>query len=471
MKLENVVLKDLKTSGEIWRTIVELTNTPSRTGKIAILQKQYEKGNTLFRFTLNTVFNNAVNFGIVLKSDEWMGFVNTQSDATFDVRTIQFLIDLAHDEFTRKQALFEFEQIAKTLGYDSLRLLVAIINKDLQGAGINISTINKVFKGLIPAFPYMRCSLPTQVDLHLMEWDSGVLAQEKADGMFVNINVFGDGVKLLSRQGTEIPLERLGHDMEYLWSALPKGYQVHGEMLAKDPAGRIAKREIGNGIFNSICKGGSMPEGWTTLFRVWDAIPLICAEPKERYSLPYVDRFKELLKCIRKQERSLGVTYSNIEPIETKVCFSLHEAMAFYHLMLSRGKEGVVLKNPTAIWRDGTSKEQVKLKLELDCDLKVIGFEEGEGKFAGTLSSLLCESSDKMLCTSVSGFNDKMRKEIWENRSDYLDKIVTVRFNDIMQKEGEVASLFLPRFVEFRDDKILADSFRRIVEIKGDAVK
>ena len=55
--------------------------------------------------------------------------------------------------------------------------------------------------------------------------------------------------------------------------------------------------------------------------------------------------------------------------------------------MLSRGKEGVVLKNPTAIWRDGTSKEQVKLKLELDCDLKVIGFEEGEGKFAGTLSS------------------------------------------------------------------------------------
>ncbi|WP_418625471.1 hypothetical protein [Sutterella wadsworthensis] len=76
-----------------------------------------------------------------------------------------------------------------------------------------------------------------------------------------------------------------------------------------------------------------------------------------------------------------------------------------------------------------------------------------------------------MLCTSVSGFNDKMRKEIWENRSNYLDKIVTVRFNDIMQKEGEVASLFLPRFVEFRNDKILADSFRRIVEIKSDAVK
>lgn len=471
MKLENVVLNDLKTSGEIWRTIVELTNTPSRTGKIAILQKQYEKGNTLFRFTLNAVFNNAVNFGIVLKNDEWMGFVNTQSNATFDVHTIQFLIDLAHDEYTRKQALFEFEQIAKTLGYDSLRLLVAIINKDLQGAGINVSTINKVFKGLIPAFPYMRCSLPTQVDLHLMEWNAGVLAQEKADGMFVNINVFVDGVKLLSRQGTEIPLEFLGNDARYLWSLLPKDHQVHGEMLAKDPAGRVVKREIGNGIFNSISKGGSMPDGWTILFRVWDAIPLVCVEPKGRYSRPYAYRFKELVHYIRKQEFSLGIADSNIEPIETKVCYSLHEAMAFYRLMLSCGKEGAVLKNPTAIWRDGTSKEQVKLKLELDCDLKVVGFEEGEGKFAGTLGSLLCESSDRMLCTSVSGFNDKMRKEIWENRSNYLDKIVTVRFNDIMQKEGEVASLFLPRFVEFRNDKILADSFRRIVEIKSDAVK
>lgn len=96
---------------------------------------------------------------------------------------------------------------------------------------------------------------------------------------------------------------------------------------------------------------------------------------------------------------------------------------------------------------------------------------KAKASFAGTLGSLLCESSDKMLCTSVSGFNDKTRNEIWKNQSDYLDKIVTVRFNDIMQKEGEVASLFLPRFVEFRDDKILADSFRRIVEIKGDAVK
>ena len=54
----------------------------------------------------------------------------------------------------------------------------------------------------------MRCSLPTQVNLKDLEWSVGVFAQEKADGMFVNINVFPDGVKLLSRQGTEIPIEK-----------------------------------------------------------------------------------------------------------------------------------------------------------------------------------------------------------------------------------------------------------------------
>ena len=134
------------------------------------------------------------------------------------------------------------------------------------------------------------------------------------------------------------------------------------------------------------------------------------------------------------------------------------------------GKEGVVLKNPTAIWKDGTSKEQIKMKLVCDCDLKVVGFDEGEGKYLGNLGSVVCESSDGMLRTNVSGFNDKTRSEIWKHREDYLGKIITVKFNDVMIKEGQKASLFLPRFVEFRDDKSESDTLEQILNSRNKAI-
>ena len=61
----------------------------------------------------------------------------------------------------------------------------------------------------------------------------------------------------------------------------------------------------------------------------------------------------------------------------------------------------------------------------------------------------------------VSGF--QTRTEIWAARDQYQNKVVTVKANDILSK-GEVSSLFLPRFVEIRDDKQTGDTFDRVIE-------
>ena len=110
------------------------------------------------------------------------------------------------------------------------------------------------------------------------------------------------------------------------------------------------------------------------------------------------------------------------------------------------------------------------MKMALDCDLVVKGFLEGEGKFEGNLGALMCESSDGWLKTNISGFNDAMRREIWDHKDDYLGKIVTVRFNDVMVKEGQPAALFLPRFIEFREDKLDADDLNRILATQKQAI-
>lgn len=468
-----VTTADLNTSANVWKHIKMIASVSGRKEKINLLEDIWKTSNTLFPWTMKMVFDNTINFGIVIKADEWAKYDGNFDGRSFGVDTIHFLLKLKIGDYTRTEALYQFGRVAEPLDPDSLRLLVGIINKDIS-AGINTSTVNKVFKSLIPTFPYMRCSLPTDADLNKFEWDVGVYAQEKADGMFVNINVTGDVVTLMSRQGTIIPIEKFGEAAKHLHLVLPFGNQIHGEIIVKDPDGRVAPREIGNGMINSVCKGGDFPLGWTPLFRVWDCIPLAAVQSKGKYTSPYRKRFEALREYIKtaifRYKTKEGIDIKCVEPIETRIVHSREDAMAFYRYMVTQGKEGAVIKNPSAIWRDGTSREQIKLKLECDCDLKIVGYDEGEGKFKGTLGSLICETSDGLLRTNISGFNDETRNAIWKNREYYLDKVITVRFNDVMQKEGQPASLFLPRFVEFRDDKIEADSLNRVIYSKNKAI-
>jgi ATP-dependent DNA ligase len=98
----------------------------------------------------------------------------------------------------------------------------------------------------------------------------------------------------------------------------------------------------------------------------------------------------------------------------------------------------------------------------MECDLEIIAVEEGTGKYAGKLGAVVCatRSEDgKRLTVSVgSGFNDAHRDNLWSIRDSLIGKIVAVKYNmRIKNKVGE-ESLFLPIFVEVRDDKDVADS-------------
>jgi hypothetical protein len=73
------------------------------------------------------------------------------------------------------------------------------------------------------------------------------------------------------------------------------------------------------------------------------------------------------------------------------------------------------------------------------------------------LGAIVCESSDGILRVSVgSGFSEEQRKQYWGE--NILDKIVAVKYNmRSVDKQGK-QSLFLPVFIELRNDKEVADS-------------
>lgn len=452
-------------SNDILKAIDTIAAHPGKKDKERLV-KEYGEASPEFKRVLVAALDPMVTYGMknVPERD------NTASDgAVWDESIWSALDRLASRALTGNAARDVVWALMNTLSADSAELLKRVIKKDLR-AGFGDNTVNKVFKGLLPEFPYMRCSLPKHVKLQEWDWAEGVISQEKADGMFVNVTREGPGVvTFTSRQGTEIPFPEGTPVAVAAAEVLADHTQTHGELLVVDPGGEVCAREIGNGMLNSFTQGGALDEGYRIVLHVWDQIPLSVVQPKGRHATHYVERLRALIAQLKR-----GAMHSAfLSLIDTRIVRSYEEALDHYREYLAKGKEGTVIKLKSAIWRDGTSKEQIKMKLEAECELRVVGFEPGNGKNAGTFGSLICLSECTQLEVCVSGISDALRLEIHNNRDAWLDSIITVRSNSIMKpsKVGKPYSLFLPRFVERRHDKTKADNLVRIREQFDNAIK
>lgn len=356
------------------------------------------------------------------------------------------------------------------------QLLVRIIRKDLR-AGFTDGTINRVFKGTIPEFPYMRCSLPDKSDMPKWNWADGIISQEKADGMFTNVNKDEKGnVWLTTRQGSPIPLDNLELLESAVVAALKPGTQSHGEMTVyKD--GVVLPREVGNGMLNSVLNGGTLDEGCYARLDLWDQIPLSAVQPKGKYPVPYKERLRALLAQLGAPEAQHPLVKKHIGLVPTKMIKGKAAAYAHYRDLLKLGKEGTICKHPDAIWKDGTSKEQVKLKLEVDVDLRVVQVLPGTPgtKNEGRAGSIQCETDCGKLQVNVAVKNEAMRDQIDQDWEAWPGRIMVVRANSIMtpSDSDEAHSLFLPRFVEAgaRTDKEVADDLETVKAIFRNAVE
>lgn len=378
---------------------------------------------------------------------------------TFGQPELDLLDRLSSREITGNEALAQIEAHLISLDAVSREILKRIIEKNLK-AGIGDTSVNKVRPGLIPVFPYMRCSLPKDSNIHKWDWTEGVYSQEKADGMFANATTDEfSRVTFSSRQGNPFPRGALV-ELEDTFKDLGVSHmQMHGELLVYEN-GELLPREKGNGILNSLLQGGDLPRYHRVAYEAWDMIPAEQAVDGGKYEVPYWVRIQRLRDVVQ------GSTSNCLQVIETETVFHHAEAMAHYKRKLAQGREGTILKHANAIWRDGDSKDQVKFKLEVDVDLKIVGFLPGEGKNEATFGSIVCRTEDDLLEVSVSGFTDAKRKEIHEQRESIVGKIMAVRANQVMTPSGEskVHSLFLPRHVEIRSDKKQADTLQRVLD-------
>lgn len=354
---------------------------------------------------------------------------------------------LSTREVTGNAAIEYLTKLFSSLTEDDAKVLERIIQKDLK-CGVQVSTANAVWTGLVHEYPVMLCSPFEEKLVNKIKFPAYV--QLKMDGMRFNAIVKDGKCEFRSRNGKEIQL--LGNlEQEFIALADGKNVVFDGELLVNDK-GVVLDRQTGNGILNKANKGTiSDLDARKVHATIWDIIPYDeFTAGKGKYD--YHTRFSVL--------ESLSLP-KKIHLVESTVVADLEHAQTIFEKYLAEGQEGIILKDMNGIWEDKRSKGQIKFKGELECDLRIVGVQMGTGKYDGMLGAILCESADGVIKVSVgSGFSDEQRKELIKQK--LLDKIAAIKYNMRIKNKAGEESLFLPIVLEIRDDKEVADSSKDI---------
>lgn len=387
----------------------------------------------------------------------------------YETRDVMWTLDAAMDSLSslssRKitgNAAIEFlKNLLEGCTADDAKILERIIGKDLK-CGVSEKTANKIWKGLIPEYPCMLASGFDEKLLEKVQWPA--LVQLKLDGMRFNAIVRDGQVEFRSRNGKELTIPNPNFAIPFI--KLRDHYGVDmvfdGELLVVDGAGKVVNRQTGNGILSKSIKG-TMSAAEATYIRatLWDAISIDGFQKgieKEKYK----DRLAKLtngISHVKNVHANLGYAF---DIVWTQKADNYDQAQKIFERFLLKGEEGTILKDQNAFWEGKRSKNQIKFKGELDCDLLCVDWEEGTGKNKGRLGALVLESACGSLRTNVgTGFTDEHRDMF--NRENTVGKIVSVKYNSKIKDKGDKGwALFLPVFLEIREDKVKADRLDKI---------
>jgi DNA ligase 1 len=439
----------------LYQIVKSLQSAQGNIAKQAILDEN--KDNPLFKQYMKATYDVGINY-FIKKAPKGRNHNN------LDFRKAEIdeaLFYLAERRLTGTDAKEWLQRIMDSLNPEGQELMSLMIGRSI-GASVGDTMVLKTWPDLYFIPPYQRCSLLDKKARERFAKLKKFYVQTKADGSFAYVVKRMDGtVDVITRQGSKYPqwfAQKLAH-------GLAPGKVLVGELLVDEKMEGMGmqsvERKTANGLLNSLLKDGEKFDEFRYVVRMeaWD---LLTQEEFEagKSSRTYEERFEVLETAV-----VFGGSGNHISCIFTEIVTSLDEAFAIYQDHLQRGLEGCIIKDPASLWKDGTAKDIVKLKIKFQVEMRVIGMYEGEGKAKGMLGGVVIVSEDYGIeCACGSGFSDAQRKEYWNKPGLIEGEVVVVEANDITQSReaGKKPSLSLPIFVEVRTDKTEADTTERI---------
>jgi DNA ligase-1 len=158
----------------------------------------------------------------------------------------------------------------------------------------------------------------------------------------------------------------------------------------------------------------------------------------------------ELLNEVKTRIQELGL--KNIEVAPTYYTGTDHSMIEpLLNKVDSEGYEGLMcLRNMP--YKCKRNNGILKCKVFKTADLKIIGFEEGDGRLLGTLGAIIVSYKGNEVNVG-SGYKDEEREYIWKNRDNLLGRIAEVKYKEESKdKTTGLVSLQFPTFVCIREE-------------------
>jgi DNA ligase-1 len=393
---------------------------------------------------------------------------------------LEALSELSSRKVTGHSAIGFLIHLLSSVSVENAIVIERIIGKDLK-IGMD-SGINKVIPKLIEETPYQGAkSFSEKGALKLFEKGKDkkskvVISQIKADGTYRNAIIRSGEVELISRQGEVSYLEGAKFLTEL--STLDDCV-LNGELTIDG-----MKRTIANGMATSIMdiiegkatrspeetqkkylafeeKHGRWQEALDKMrFVVWDKITVDEYFSAES-STPYIERFKAL------EETLSSHNLVQVEVVETRYITTYAEAIEHFLDAQKRGLEGTIIKSSEAGWKDGKPTYQIKMKLEMSMDLRIVGFKYGEKgkKNEHVVSTLLLESECGLLKTAPAGMDEEMMADITARQEELMGTIVEIRCCGLSETDKGWSTQH-PSVTELRPDKNTCDTLESCKEIE-----
>ena len=440
-----------------------LRSTSSRNEKEAILLAN--KDNEILKKVFYMAYDPSINFYIksIPYEDNWKHgeYFEYDEGEEFEI-LFDVLKTIYSRELTGNKAISFLTGVLSERSTEMQELVCNIIKKDLD-CGVQTTTINKGWKGLITEPPYLSYTLFSEK--LIKNFKLPCYSQVKLDGLYADVFVMKDSISYRSRSGISCKFklpDSVEEKLINLSQCSGSEFVLHCEALVRkgDSFTEFEERKIGNGYLNS---DESDPD--KVVIVLWDVVGI--DEYNNRKSTEdYSERFNIVEKIVE------YVDTPHIQMVESRFCNTTQEVIDHFVEARSKGMEGTVIKSPKLKWKDGKVKDGLKLKNEFVVEMKIVGFQE-HSKKSGQIGAIFVESEDGVVkCKVGSGLTDAQRKKFFLTQDEMIGKIVTVKGNDLVTNElkQDQYSIFLPRFVEVRDDKTVADTFDKILATKDSII-
>ena len=421
----------------------ELNESNSSNYKLDILKKY--KDNSELKKLLELTYNrNKYNFNVskncIIKDNPSI----LESNGSKSVDEILSALEILGEGTIRGNEAHQFVcNHLKCLDNDNKEIFLNVLGRDLK-IGLNVKSINKVFKNLIPKPNYMRCAVLSEKTLKKIKFPAFI--QLKMDGTYREIHVADGQVTGKTRSGEEYFNPVLFKEMENF----PNGYYT-GELTIDGES-----RFTGNGLINSL-----NPPYEKITFTVWDY--LTDDDYLEKSKTPYYSRFESLSDIIEKHNSN------RVKLVPNHEVNSIDEALKYVSDWMEQGLEGGVLKDKNNVFKNGTSGTQLKIKLKVDAEMRITGFTDGTigTKREGKIGAIQFSNDEGTIKGQCSGFSDEELDLFTKNKDNLIGRIISVEFNDIVKSENnDYYALSHPRFIEIRNDKDETDTLEKVIQLR-----